>query len=108
MRCLSRLNPLLGGAILIASVLPFVATAQVDATTEPERQYLVRLVAQLDEIQRLASRAADNADPYARVTLDYVALQKDLTEIRRAIQQHVTQPERSPRRLPALELAASK
>ncbi len=107
MRCLS-LNPLLGGAILVASVLPFVATAQVDATTEPERQYLVRLVAQLDEMQRLASKASENADPYARVTLDYVALQKDLKEIQRAIQQHVTQPSRSPRRLPALELGVAQ
>ena len=81
------------------------ASADVDTTTESERRYLIKVANEIVHIEQLAQKAADSADPDARVTLDYVALKNDLAEMRRALETHLRKPSRSPRNIRALQFA---
>jgi RAQPRD family integrative conjugative element protein len=82
--------------------------ADVDSTTEAEKRYLMKMVEQLADIHRLSVLAQQSADPDARVTLDYVGLQADIQDIRRALEQHVSLPSRSPRRIEPLNFHSNK
>lgn len=81
--------------------------ADVDTTTEAEKRYLIKVAQELKHLDELATKAASNADPDARVTLDYVALRKDLQEMRRALEAHLEKPSRSPRRIDDLAFAGN-
>lgn len=81
--------------------------ADVDTTTEAEKRYLIKVAKELKHLDELATKAANNADPDARVTLDYVALRKDLQEMRRALEAHLEKPSRSPRRIDDLAFAGN-
>lgn len=85
-----------------------ICMANTDATTEDERRYLIKIVQDIHHLDELATKAANQADPDARVTLDYVALRRDLQEIKRALESHITKPSRSPRKIKTLELAGNK
>lgn len=81
------------------------AHAEVDSTTEAERRLLVKIANELAHLKSLAEKAAAEADPDARFVLDYVGLQNDLQAMQKSIEQHVTLPSRSPRRIDSLEFA---
>jgi RAQPRD family integrative conjugative element protein len=91
--------------VVVSSFLSLNAVAGTDAATEAEKRYLIKIAQELTHLETLAQKAADNADPDARVTLDYVALRNDLQEIKRALETHVSKPSRTPRNLRDLELA---
>lgn len=76
----------------------------IDTTTENEKRYLIKIVNELAHLQELTQKAKRAADPNARISLDYIALENDLREMRRALEAHVTAPSRSPRKLTQLEL----
>jgi RAQPRD family integrative conjugative element protein len=90
--------------ILLLVLSPLVS-ANVDTATESEKKYLIKIANELAYLQELTRKAKKTADPEARITLDYVALENDLAEIRRALEAHVTAPSRTPRRITSLELA---
>lgn len=94
-------------AVLMSAALIFSNSvfAEVDTTTEAEKRYLIKVAQELKHLDELASKAANNADPDARVTLDYVALRNDLQEMRRALEAHLQKPSRSPRRIDELTFA---
>lgn len=92
--------------ILLLSMLSInISYANTDTTTEDEKRYLIKIAQELKHLDVLAAKAADKADPDARVTLDYVALRKDLREMQRALEAHITSPSRSPRKIESLTLA---
>ena len=94
--------------ILIFGLLSVgTSVADTDAVTEDEKRYLIKIVQDLKHLDELAAKASVEADPDARVTLDYVALRHDLQEIQRALEVHITKPSRSPRKLEALTLASN-
>lgn len=80
--------------------------ANTDTTTEAEKRILIKIAQELSHLDDLASKASANADPAARVTLDYVALRHDLQEIKRALEAHINKPSRSPRTIKPLELVS--
>lgn len=90
---------------IIGVLLSFNGLANTDAATEEEKRYLIKISQELAHLDELATKAANKADPDARITLDYVALRRDLQEIKRALEAHIKQPSRTPRNLVALELA---
>lgn len=91
---------------LVAGLLiSAVCLADVDTTTEAEKRYLIKITEELKQLDELAQKASENADPEARVNLDYVALRSDLQEIRRALESHLQKPSRSPRKITDLALA---
>ncbi|QEY16067.1 hypothetical protein D0C16_08770 [Cellvibrio sp. KY-GH-1] len=94
-------------AVLMSAALIFSHSvlAEVDTTTEAEKRYLIKVAQELKHLDELAAKAASNADPDARVTLDYVALRNDLQEMRRALEAHLQKPSRSPRRIDELTFA---
>ena len=81
--------------------------ANTDAATEEEKRYLIKISQELAHLDGLATKAANKADPDARVTLDYVALRRDLQEMKRALETHIKRPSRTPRNLVALESAST-
>jgi RAQPRD family integrative conjugative element protein len=81
------------------------SVADTDAVTEDEKRYLIKIVQDLKHLDEMAAKASVEADPDARVTLDYVALRHDLQEMQRALETHITTPSRSPRKMDALSLA---
>lgn len=91
--------------VFVSGFLSLNAFASTDAATEAEKRYLIKIAQELAHLEALAQKAADSADPDARITLDYVALRNDLQEIKRALETHVSKPSRTPRNLRALELA---
>lgn len=105
MNILSTLGKMSTFLLMLLIVHPLPTVADVDSTTEAEKRYLIKIVEQLAEIHRLAVLAQQNADPDARVTLDYVGLQADIQDIRRALEQHVSLPSRSPRRIEPINFA---
>jgi RAQPRD family integrative conjugative element protein len=80
--------------------------ATVDTTTENEKRYLIKIANELAYLQELTRKAKQSADPHARITLDYVALEHDLQEMRWALESHVNAPSRTPRQVTQLELTA--
>lgn len=93
--------------MVVMLLLAWPAVAATDAATEEEARYLIKIANELNHLIELAKKSKTHADPDARISLDYVALENDLTEIQRALEQHVKRPSRSPRRLRALELPGS-
>ena len=91
--------------IVLSMLYASLCAAGTDATTEDERRYLIKIAQELKHLDELAVKAANKADPDARVTLDYVALRHDLQEMQRALEAHITKPSRSPRTMNALTLA---
>lgn len=93
--------------LLIVMGLLYVSasSASTDATTEDEKRYLIKIAQELKHLDGLAVKAANKADPDARVTLDYVALRHDLQEMQRALEAHINNPSRTPRRIESLTLA---
>jgi RAQPRD family integrative conjugative element protein len=77
----------------------------VDTTTENEKRYLIKIANELAYLQELTRKAKQSADPHARISLDYVALEQDLQEIRRALETHITAPSRTPRQVNPLDLS---
>lgn len=96
-------------AVLMSVALLFsqAVLAEVDTTTEAEKRYLIKVAQELKHLDELAAKAATNADPDARVTLDYVALRNDLQEMRRALEAHLQKPSRSPRKINELAFAGN-
>lgn len=84
------------------------SSANTDAVTEEEKRYLIKITQELKHLDELAAKASYKADPDARVTLDYVALRNDLQEMQRALDAHINNPSRSPRKLNALSLAGTQ
>lgn len=91
--------------LLIGLLSVGVCTANTDAATEEEKRYLIKIAQELQHLNELAEKAANVADPNARVKFDYVALRNDLQEMHRALQTHINNPSRSPRKIEALTLA---
>jgi RAQPRD family integrative conjugative element protein len=81
--------------------------AGADAATEDEKRYLIKITQELQHLDELAVKAANKADPDARITLDYVALRHDLQEIQRALVDHINNPSRTPRMVDSLTLAGN-
>lgn len=92
---------MLSFAITLITAQPVLA---VDTTTETEKRYLIKIANELAYLQALTEKAKKVADLNARITLDYVALEHDLREIRRALEMHVNAPSRSPRKSEQLQL----
>lgn len=58
-----------------------------------EREYLERYMKQLDTLnQTVLAKAAESADPNARITLNYSKLQHDVNQIARKIEHHLKSP----------------
>lgn len=93
--------------LLILTGLLYVGAcfAGTDAATEEEKRYLIKIAQELKHLDELAVKAANKADPDARVTLDYVALRHDLQEMQRALEAHINNPSRTPRMVDSLTLA---
>ncbi len=98
------MNKFLAAFVLAIPSVPLFAN--VDTTTEAERRYLIKVANELAQLEVLAKKAESNADPDARVTLDYVALKNDLAEMRRALESHLHAPSRSPRKLEPLHFTS--
>ena len=64
-----------------------------------EKQSLVRLLRQLNELDNLISEAETNANPDARIQFDYNRLRYDLLLIMNGISAHVDRPDYTPRTL---------
>jgi RAQPRD family integrative conjugative element protein len=93
--------------VVIGVIFSLQSVANTDAATEEEKRYLIKISQELAHLDDLATKAANKADPDARITLDYIALRRDLQEMKRAIEAHIKQPSRSPRNLVALEFAGN-
>lgn len=93
--------------VVIGVIISLQSVANTDAATEEEKRYLIKISQELAHLDDLATKAANKADPDARITLDYIALRRDLQEMKRAIEAHIKQPSRSPRNLVALEFAGN-
>lgn len=94
--------------VLLVSTGSFCAHARVDGATEAERRYLIKIANELAHLKKISEKAAAEADPDARFTLDYVALQKDLQAMQRALENHINKPSRSPRRIMPLQLVGQQ
>jgi RAQPRD family integrative conjugative element protein len=90
---------------VLMALLSQYASADVDTTTESERRYLIKVANEIAHLEQLTQKAEAYADPDARVTLDYVALKRDLAEMRRALESHLRKPSRSPRKLEPLQFS---
>lgn len=88
--------------IIMLATLASGANA-TDATTEVERQLLVRIAVELEYLKALADKAAAASDPTRRVRFDYDALISDMSEIQGAIERHADRPQRSPRTVAPLK-----
>lgn len=91
----------------LLSVGNSIADTETDTVTEDEKRYLIKIVQDLKHVDEMAAKASIKADPDARVTLDYVALRHDLQEMQRALEAHINNPSRSPRKLEGLTLAGN-
>lgn len=88
---------------IFASTWIAAAASATDATTEAERQLLVRIAVELEYVQALANTALGASDPDRRVQFNYAALISDLQEIQKAIERHADQPQRTPRAIPPIQ-----
>ena len=94
---------------LLAIMALFATTAHAtDATTESERAILIRIAAELEYLQSLATKAQASADQGARVQFDYPAFFNDLKEIQSSVERHAAQPQRTPRQIAPLKKRYSK
>ena len=95
----------IGMLFILATLSVGKSLAGTDTSTEDEKRYLISIAEKLGEIEQLAAKAQSSADPQARISLDYVALNNDIKEIRRALEQHINLPSRSPRKIDSLEFS---
>ncbi|MEJ1337132.1 MAG: RAQPRD family integrative conjugative element protein [Candidatus Sedimenticola sp. (ex Thyasira tokunagai)] len=84
---------------LIGTALP-VQFAIADA--DGERAALARVIHELQAIEPLIMEAASQANPDARIRLQYDWLRQDLDRIRLGIQEHIDTPRSEPRTFPPL------
>lgn len=68
-------------------------------TNSAEKQILIRLVREIEELATLIDEASFNANPDARIRFDYRQLQADLLLITQGIHAHVELSDFSPRTL---------
>ncbi len=90
---------LLAGTILSLSLPLRDARADADA----ERGSLTELVHELDALVPLLRAAESQAEPDARIRLQYDWLHQDLARIRLGIQEHLNAPQAEPRRFPPVQ-----
>ena len=72
------------------------------ADQESEKRYLIAIVNELNNLQALAVKAEAMRSEEDRLVFDYASLERDLVLMRAAIQQHIENPSRQPRRIGAL------
>jgi len=84
---------------LIVTALPIYP---VFADADGERETLARIIHELQAIQPLITEAASQANPDARIRLQYDWLRQDLDRIRLGIQEHIDPPRSEPRSFPSL------
>jgi len=84
---------------LIVTALPIYP---VFADADGERETLARIIHELQAIQPLITEAASQANPDARIRLQYDWLRQDLDRIRLGIQEHIDTPRSEPRSFPSL------
>ncbi len=93
-------------------MLVFIAPLNINMVyaqeAEAEARYLIAISNEIENLKALAQKAAATADTSQRVQFDYTALQNDLAEIQRALEQHVKEPSRSPRIISAINASYSK
>ena len=70
--------------------------------SETEKRYLIAITTEIENLKTLAQKAESTTDKNERLQFDYAALQRDLAEMQRAIEQHVKAPLRSPRKIEVL------
>ena len=70
--------------------------------SETEKRYLIAITTEVENLKALAHKAESTTDKNDRLQFDYAALQRDLAEMQRAIEQHVKAPLRSPRKIEVL------
>jgi len=102
------MKKLLVSTLMGASLLSCATTFAGDATTEEERAVLIRMSSEVNYLRELSASAKASSDDNARVKFDYSALEADLSEIQRAIEQHAMKPNRSPRKFPLLKKRYAK
>lgn len=84
------------------AVVSTLASTHALADQESEKRYLAAIVAELDNVKALAVKAEATRSEEDRLIFDYASLERDLVLMRAAIQQHVENPSRQPRRIGAL------
>lgn len=93
-------------------MLVFIAPLNINMVyaqeAEAETRYLIAIANEIENLKALAQKAAATADTSQRVQFDYTALQNDLAEIQRALEQHVKEPSRSPRIISAINASYTK
>lgn len=93
--------------VLVINFLVSVSCiAQVDTSTEAEKRYLIKMAEELALLDELAQKASEHADPDARIGFDYVTFRQDIQVRRKALENHIQKPSRSPRKLSELSVAA--
>ena len=91
-----RTSAWLALAVLLAVLLSALQPAIADDT--PEREQLASLARQLDQIDRLAERAANTApQELARYHFDYARLRADLKRVRAGLQDYLVPQRAQPR-----------
>lgn len=87
---------------LVAFLLLFFSVEVYAQQSEIEKRYLITMTTEIENLKSLAQKAESTADKGERLQFDYAALQRDLDEMQRAIEQHVKAPSRSPRKIDSL------
>jgi RAQPRD family integrative conjugative element protein len=72
------------------------------ADADGERAVLSRIIHEIQALDPLIFKAASQANPDARIRLQYDWLRQDLTRIRLGIQEHIDAPRSEPRAFPPL------
>ncbi len=94
--------------LLLVFMAPLNINMAYAQETEAEARYLISIANEIENLKALAQKAAATADTSQRVQFDYAALQSDLAEIQRALEQHVKEPSRSPRVISAINARYTK
>ena len=71
----------------------------VARTNSSEKQVLIRLLRNLNELDALINEAEFSANPDARIRFDYRQLRSDFFSVSQGIQAHIQMPDYSPRTL---------
>ena len=79
-----------------------LSNAVIAQESETEKRYLIAITTEIEHLKSLAQKAEATADKDGRLQFDYAALQRDLTAMQQAVEQHVKAPSRSPRKIEAL------
>jgi RAQPRD family integrative conjugative element protein len=93
---------------LLALMLSFAMNVANAQDAESEARFLIAITHELENLKALSHKAAASSDESQRIQFDYQALQRDLEDMRRAIETHVNTPSRSPRLIGALNTSYMK